>query len=449
MELVSFLTTLAAFFVVYFLASLVFTMIQIAISSGFQWREVHLKRFLHTVVMGKIPTRKRDAPDFVDRLYEHATIRLIYQRPQSLLSRSYQGLFRLIDQSINRVFRRRPLFLQPGAHPNHLPPEKLAAATVNLLQLEAAIQIQQDQSLATRLEALQTNLTEFCQGLWSAATVADKPDVAIVREPMQVNFNELERLRKDFSRGQISAEKLTALMEQLTGEMLTYLAETIDSLFQEKGLAELWRYRLNMLRSQISLSHYQEPNISQVLEQISLPGQLPQIMKPLADIVNPDQSLHQEGEALQSHLSGWFTDVAHYEQRAYERQLRARSLVLGVILAGVINLDTMAAAAFLYQTPILVKTQTIITEQLQSSETGLQESVGELSERIQELLVPLPVGHSEQFLARQQELQARWFIPLVSSRHVGWLISGAAISLGAPFWMKQIAKMKEIVDLVR
>lgn len=166
-------------------------------------------------------------------------------------------------------------------------------------------------------------------------------------------------------------------------------------------------------------------------------------------------------EKLRGNLAGWFDHAMDRVGGVYQRKLRWISLGVGVALALALNADSIAVTLALWtdntlrtQVADLAKTYveahpTPQTAQAEASASGAaQKTSGQLLQELkqhEDELRPFPIGWTE---AAMMSLKPdttgwawwRWWMVKIA----GLLITGLAISLGAPFWFDVLSKIIQV-----
>ena len=136
---------------------------------------------------------------------------------------------------------------------------------------------------------------------------------------------------------------------------------------------------------------------------------------------------------IDKHLSHWFDSVMARASGWYKRWTNAVIFFVALALAVLLNINTALVAEELWQDPSLrAGVEAGITERLSDAET-LDDLVGEIEELE---ALNFPIGWTS------DDEDPRFFGPWTI---VGWLLTAAAATLGAPFWfdlLKKAANLK-------
>jgi hypothetical protein len=175
----------------------------------------------------------------------------------------------------------------------------------------------------------------------------------------------------------------------------------------------------------------------------------------IADADPLRESLNERAQAIGERVEGWFNDAMSRTSGWYKRQAQRTSLVIGLVIAVLINGNTFNVAERLW-TDNTLRAQVAATAtayyQAQANEKdpalaasgakdGNQASVaaqwnGQMK-RLQES--SLPIGWSADVMGMLPRGLAGWVALLF-----GWLVTGLAASLGAAFWFDVLGRALQI-----
>jgi hypothetical protein len=132
-------------------------------------------------------------------------------------------------------------------------------------------------------------------------------------------------------------------------------------------------------------------------------------------------------------VESWFEGAMERVAGWYRKQTHLLLLAIGLALAVCLNVDALALARALYREPAL--RATIVAE----AEAGTACASGQASACAETRLaaLDLPIGW-------RGERRAGWWRALP-----GWMITGVAVSLGAPFWFDLLGRVTSIRSTLR
>lgn len=161
-------------------------------------------------------------------------------------------------------------------------------------------------------------------------------------------------------------------------------------------------------------------------------------------------------DKLRASIATWFDDSMDRLSGAYKRKLKWVSMVVGLFVAISFNADTINVAKTLWTdresrsaavavAAKLVDQETLPSAQEADGTTKLQAAI----KNTQETLRPLPIGwrcgqKSEKTTSppakEQAEKDSLDRMPIAPTQILGWLLTAAALTLGAPFWFDLLQK---------
>jgi len=144
-------------------------------------------------------------------------------------------------------------------------------------------------------------------------------------------------------------------------------------------------------------------------------------------------------EKLRDGIANWFDATMDRVSGSYKRYLKYISLALGIVIAIAFNADSLAVGRVLWQDADLrnqmVKAAAGLDEKGSSAVDGSSANAGTLKAAFvaaEDSLNPMPIGWERDDGITSA---ADWLL-----RIVGWVITGLAVSLGAPFWFDVLTK---------
>jgi hypothetical protein len=151
-------------------------------------------------------------------------------------------------------------------------------------------------------------------------------------------------------------------------------------------------------------------------------------------------------DRAQKAVEAWFDSAMDRVSGWYKHRTQRILIYTGVIVAMIANVDTIRIAHTLYVDPgkrqvAVAMAGGIVSEQQPTQTTGVRRPsadslAGVALQRLDSLA--LPIGWPDKDFSRD------WYM-----RILGWLITGFAISLGAPFWFDLLNKMMVVRSTVK
>ena len=171
-------------------------------------------------------------------------------------------------------------------------------------------------------------------------------------------------------------------------------------------------------------------------------------------------------DQFRRHVATWFDDSMDRLSGAYRRHLKFVSIVVGCVVAVILNADTFAVGRALWADAALraqmvqVAGETLkakpstgpTSAQTPNAPPGQPSngdaaqtppSLGQIQEKFNDadkLLRPLPIGWSL-MKSEPQATTSEWFWPL---KVLGLFVTGLALSFGAPFWFDTLSKFMNV-----
>jgi len=140
-------------------------------------------------------------------------------------------------------------------------------------------------------------------------------------------------------------------------------------------------------------------------------------------------------DKLRSGVAAWFDDSMDRVAGVYKRYMHWISLAVGLVLAVLLNVDTVTLAKSLWLDSALRGQAVELAQTVAKSQHDLAQAT---LVALQQDLRPLPVGWDQ----AKGRPDADWYHspPAIIAKLIGWLITALAISLGAPFWFDLLSK---------
>jgi hypothetical protein len=172
-----------------------------------------------------------------------------------------------------------------------------------------------------------------------------------------------------------------------------------------------------------------------------------------------DQELNQ----FKKEIEVWFDRSMDRASGVYKRNAKGVAFLMGLLLAFAANADTFHIISRLSKdTPLRevitrnagqVATeescQTFDTQDPSNSQltdqVPYQSKLDCISDKVNYSLeqISLPIGRSLDNVLQQEDESKHWFFPPLR-RFLGWMVSGIAISMGAPFWFELLGKIVNV-----
>jgi hypothetical protein len=144
-------------------------------------------------------------------------------------------------------------------------------------------------------------------------------------------------------------------------------------------------------------------------------------------------------EAFRKQAETWFDDSMDRLSGVYKRWAQLIHFLFGFMVAASFNVDSMNITSVLWHSAdkreaIAMQAQSFVASHAQvasSAPPDLSQAINQLQS------LPVPIGWTPELLHRTDP--SAWLFSLT-----GWLVTGFAISLGAPFWFDLLQKLMNI-----
>lgn len=423
------LNVLLGIFLIWTLLSLAAMQIQEWTSARLKWRSRMLEKSL-----GKMLTDVT----LLDQFYNHPLIRSLYTGKNN---------------------NDKPSYIPPGEFAQAMIDILAATGTeASLIQNQLYKLYSQVQKLSRRKRNLASQRISLMLGMARKALVSESGEDA-TREILDTVKNDLLTLGQDIPRLQPSVDALfetVRTQKQQINDALLKL--TFDGSNSEDAT-------MNKIKAGVSALSITHPQLKQTLQAIL--NSVPQTVWQKAN----------ELELVRKNIEDWFNNAMNRLTGWYKRRCLATTLLVGVFLAGVINVDSINLTSRLWKEPdlriaILDKAEAILTRDSslldEDQMAALQQNITDITLPIGWLGTPLSLtgvdardpGSTCTLWPRQENqvygvLISGQCYPIINAPRLpdttGWLlklagllISGFAASPGASFWFDLLKKIINI-----
>ncbi|HLE91276.1 MAG TPA: hypothetical protein VI753_09010 [Anaerolineales bacterium] len=158
------------------------------------------------------------------------------------------------------------------------------------------------------------------------------------------------------------------------------------------------------------------------------------------DVENVDAAI---GDA-RKRVENWFDDAMERVSGAYKRKAQLWSLIIGIVLAGFLNADSLSIANHLWSDPLAREALVAQAEQLrvppdqlgQDAQKAATEYFNQLQSLSQDLSIPLGWTTDNVPVKGTKDFGNQWALKIG-----GILLSGMAAAQGAPYWFEIVRKL--------
>lgn len=457
---------------IYLTLSLLASEVQELIGTLLQWRAEHLKKSIENLVANE---------EFADRIYSTPLIKSLNQEAKGLFSTFFRRFSYVVSDIYHRVTRTRNVFGDKRSGPSYIPSEAFAIAI--LQQINAGELSRKISELAFRrfVDEKVSLVQDVLESLRNSLG-----DYSLLEDEFKRLKQSLYDLLDDFVHRRAS---LSDSIQQITDQLHHFIDNTEEILVNNNHCKEIVRRRLPYLKQTIALRHL-EPTVAEVLSIIfnegdrridaasdstqhispalievielirhenpellqqiaNLPDQLKQNLLTLAEQARLKADNLEAGvRQMEKEIATWFDNSMARASGVYRRNAKGVALIIGVIIAIVMNADTLYIVNRLSKDTALRTTlsvtandwvaREITPEQFQNDPEAIRNQVEAFLDQ-----VPLPIGWGEQNrLLQRQEAQNAPFPWL--RKILGWGVTGFALSMGASFWYDLLGKIMRV-----
>ncbi|MEA5595134.1 hypothetical protein [Rivularia sp. UHCC 0363] len=482
----------------YLILSLLASEIQELIATLLQWRAVHLRKSIEILLAGGVSnSEEAKIIQLVNQIYNNPLVRNINQEAKGFLATLPRkatwavGTFtRPLTAASIKTNKNETVFGDDKrSGPSYIPADIYATTLMETLQIPDFSQKLSE----SRLEKFKTErLAEIQNILFSLEGQVQGDDKftsflsKIYQEfaEMQADF---EQILWNYNQKKASLNtSISRMAESIDRYIDTFQTEVPESEDSTKALRKLKFLRQDMFASEeraITLGGLQ-PNVGEIVQLMKkgsavynefeaaikdkdsqtyqnfqqLTGVLPQsITENLTVLAHRTQarvkSTESEINVLRQEMENTFNSSMERASGVYKRNAKGVAILIGITIAVAANADAFHMISRLSTDSALRDTIVNNAGQIvvRNQENLKYVDIGTLRSQTEEALsdISLPIGWTE--------VNVRQQIGIVPSRNAGlmsflrfaraipgWIISGIAIAMGAPFWFDLISKITNV-----
>jgi len=482
----------------YLILSLLASEIQELIATLLQWRAVHLRKSIEILLAGG--TRNSEEAkiiQLVNQIYSNPLVKNINQEAKGFLSTLPRKATWAVGSFTRPLTAPRPgttnqetIFGDDKrSGPSYIPADIYATTLMETLQIpEFSQKLSQ-----SRLEKFKTErLTEIQDILFALeGQIQDDNNFTNSLSKIYQEFAEtqadFEQIMWNYNQKKATLNTSVARMAESINRFIdTFQLEIPESEYSTKALRKLKFLRQDMFASEeraINLGGLQ-PNVSEIVQLMKKGSAIYNEFE--AAIKDKDSQTHQKFQQLTDVLPESITEnltvLAHRTQAriqstesginllreemqhsfnssmerasgVYKRNSKGVALLIGITMAVLSNADAFHMISRLSTDSALRNTIVNNAGQIvvQNRETLKYVDIGTLRSQTEEALsdISLPIGWTEVNIKQQVGLLTlRNASPMSFLRFArvipGWILSGIAIAMGAPFWFDLIGKITNV-----
>lgn len=489
---------------IYLILSLLASEIQELLATILQWRAIHLRKSIEILLTGgKDTAEAAGVKEIVDELYSNPLIKNLNQESKEGIAVWFRQLLWSVGNVYRKLIKKKTTVFgkeieQNGGRkdrrsaPSYIPSETFATTLLSRLNLTTLIQklslvnliSLKEQEISLKIAEIIDNLTisEVTKsGLKAELSKLEKNldkvflyfqnDKLTLLNSVKRLIDELDKYIEDsqtyFTEAEANSKKefienLTFLKkdifanpdnpEELIERVKPGLTEIINIL--ENGHTAFQGFKTT-LQDQNSESYkvYQEIRVE--IEQVI--DKLPQSLRAsLAALAQRTQikanTTEEELNQFKKEIEVWFDRSMDRASGVYKRNAKGISFLIGLSLAFLTNTDTLYIVSRLSKDTPLRNAITQNAGQVASDSTCINTDQDKskldcIREQVDKSLDPLtlPIGWNSNLSSTQSPKVGEGQKALSPFKSLlGWLISGFAISMGAPFWFEILGKIVNV-----
>jgi hypothetical protein len=485
---------------IYLILSLLAAEIQELLATLLQWRATHLKKSIEILLTGGEGTLQDDSiKGIVDDLYNNPLIRNINQESKE----GIEAWFRQIIWQLGRVYRsiRNQKDTTFGKEPNGTRKEKRSApsyipsetfATTLLTRLNIA-ELSHKLNAANLINFKEKEIISGIETIIEHLTISEETRSKLESELKNLDKN-TEKIFINFKTNKSTLINSINRMQEELDKYIEYIDNSEDYFTEAEAkskkqfIQELKSLKKDLFFKSDELIERLQPRLTEIVNILDTGGQIYKELK--EDIENQNSELYkayqgieeetqrvigklpksvreslsalakraqvkakaekleQELTQFEKEIEVWFDRSMDRASGVYKRNAKGVAFLIGVFIAFIANADTFHIVSRLSRDTAL---RTAITQNAESAVANCPNSQLDcIRDRMNQTLSPisLPIGRSLDNIQQQEEESKHWnfqglsFSPL--KRILGWIVSGLAISMGAPFWFELLGKMMNV-----
>ncbi|MBD2433428.1 MULTISPECIES: hypothetical protein [Fischerella] len=486
---------------IYLMLSLLASEIQELIATVFQWRAEHLKKSIEILLAGDVDSAEEaHVIQLANRIYDNPLVKNINQEAKGL----FVTIPRKITWAIGSLYRmvKKP---RPGTDkstsifggkkhtgPSYIPADVFATTLVETLQIPALVQKLTESRLKkfkeerlAEIEEIIIKLQEQTSGDESLASFFSNiyKEFAELRSEFEKtcwNFHQkkaslqtsLNRMAESFDRyiesfqaempeNELCGKALRRLkfwkkdifddIEQaiLLGGLQPNINEVVQTIDQS---SDIYKEIKAAIQDQDSETHQGVKKAFQTIETTAIENLPPSVVQNLAVLAKRAQArvkTTEEGmNALRLEIENTFDSSMERASGVYKRNAKGAAILIGLAIAITANADAIHMISRLSKDSALRDTITNSAGEivLRNSTVDLDQLRQEADEVLTN--ISLPIGWSDANLEQQIKWtrQSKTTFPYLKILALipGWLLSGIAIAMGAPFWFDLLSKIVNV-----
>ncbi|TAF11023.1 MAG: hypothetical protein EAZ76_15395, partial [Nostocales cyanobacterium] len=477
---------------IYLILSLLASEIQELIATVLQWRAAHLKKSIEIFLSGSVyDSEKPEVIKLVNNIYHNPLIKGINQEAKGFLAtlpRKFTWMVgkasRKIGTSMAKSSSNQTMFSDSHSGPSYIAADTFATSLIEELKLPTIIQNLTESRLDNlknqHLQEVRTILTRSLKQI----KVNELPtqvtqDIQDDFETLQIEY---DMIVMDFKNQKFDIDTTVRRMKDSMGKYVTNFQANMDvsnDILNEtcKRLLAFYNHIFPSVEAAITIGGL-KPNINEIMGimetgsivyqnlETSFNNSEDQTYKTIKEVVEglppairnnivsiakqakyKAQSTEEGIQILRQEIEACFDSSMQRAGGVYKRNAKGVAILIGIALAFGANADTFHIIDRLSKDTVLRETIVYKVEQtIERQPNPLDIENIDTKAILQD--IQLPIGWTDDNLKEQINWNQTkiYNVPIISiiTMFLGWIISGLAIAMGAPFWFDLLSKVMNV-----
>jgi len=475
----------------YLILSLLASEIQELIATVLQWRAVHLKKSIEIFLAGDVKNSDtKDVLDLVNRIYNNPIIRSINQETKGFLSTlprkmtwKVADIVRSVKNLVSRSSPENKIFANQNSGPSYISSDSFVSGLLEELKvpkiIHALAEVRLENFKIQHLREIKLILTRSLRQI--AASELSTNVTHDINDDFVNLDSEYRQIVDDFKNQRFDVDTSVNRMQDSLSKYINNFQANIENnhptlMETHKRLQTLQNHIFPSLEKAITVAGL-KPSISEIIQLMetgkagyneiqsglqhrdsekyatirdlidSLPPGMKHNIATMAKRAQYKAKTTEEGiRVLRQEIENSFDSSMQRAGGVYKRNAKGVAILIGIVIAFGANADTFYIIDRLskdtaLREAIVYKAQQTIDQQVLDPNLKSIDTNQILED------ISLPIGWSEKNLAEQlgtNPIKINGVSVVSSNMIMGWLVSGFAIAMGAPFWFDLLGKVMNV-----
>ncbi len=476
---------------IYLILSLLASEIQELMATLLQWRAVHLRKSIEILLAGdSANSETKEIIELTNRIYTNPLIKSINQEAKGVLSTLPRKLTwfiasitRSIEEKMCKLSRVETAFRNQGSAPSYMSGDTFSTTLIEELKIPKLVYTLTVVRLGKFKELSLQEVREILIRLHKHLETTKISNH--ITQDISNDFRNLSKqytdIVNDFKYHRFDIDTTVERMKDSLYRYVDNFEANIDP--QYKFLYETLK-RLQVLREHIFQSIDEaiilgglKPNINEIVQLMNTSSAIYteiettihdenspkyQTIKELIDSLPPvivenigtiakraeyrAKSTEEGIKILRGELESYFDNSMQRAGGVYKRNAKGVAILIGITLAFGANADIFHIIDRLSKDMVL--REAIVYKAVQIVETTNANNLSNFNTK--EILneISLPIGWTTENLQEQLNWRINkvngWSVVPILTMITGWIVSGLAIAMGAPFWFDLLSKVMNV-----